>query len=164
MIINKQTKFDKLRAKYNRKNKCQLQFQKLHIDVLKSAKSCGVFHTDLGVYVQNDICKLRALQKNNRQEVQGDFMTTFPHSILTQMTPDTFEKCAVVKPTQFTPPVMQEIYDQNRSIYNALNRWFWSIKLSNKVHYLYGWIHCKLTHQAVSVKHIYIYIYIYVFC
>ena len=158
-MINKQTKIDKLAAKYNENNKCQLQFQKLDIDVLKSANSCGVFHTDLGVYIQNDICKPRAPQKNNREEVQGDFMSTFPHSILKKMTPDTFHKWGVLKPTQFTTPIMQEIFDKNRFIYNALNRWFWCLKLSNKVHYLYGWINCKLTHNAVSVKHIYIYIY-----
>ena len=143
--------------KYNELNDCQLQYQELDIPALRQAPSCGVFHTDLGVYVENSICKPRAPQKNNRGEVQGNFMETFPFHIYKNMSDSTFEKWGGLSPSQYTATIMKEIYHQNRQVYDAMNRWFWCTTLANKVHYLLGWIHCKLTHNAISVKYTYLY-------
>ena len=142
-----------------------MQFQFLDIDgVLVKASSCGVFHADMGVYIDTPNPKPRLPQKNNREEVSGKFIKSFPLPItFAKMTLTQFKKWGPLLPSQYTPAIMKSICNENKDIYDIMNVWFWNIRLTNKVHYLYGWLQCKLTHSTVSVSTVYIYRYIHVY-
>ena len=76
------------------------------------------------------------------------------------MTYSQFQKWGPLLPSQYTPSIMKSISNENKDVYDMMNVWFWNIRLTNKVHYLYGWNKCKLTHSSIAVTTIYIYIYI----
>lgn len=140
---------------YNKQKSVALEYKKLDLKgVLSKARSCGVFHVDMGVYIQNTSLKPRAPQKNNRYEVKDvELADAFPGAKCVRlMTDEQLKKWGPMIPTDFTKHIMSDMKSLNPVIYHHLNTFWWNVKLQATVHYLFGWIRNKLTHDYISVS------------
>lgn len=140
---------------YNKENTVALEYKKLDIKgILMKARSCGVFHVDMGVYVQNDALKPRAPQKNNRYEVkESELADAYPGAACVRlMTDSQLMKWGPMIPSNFSKEIMSDMKILNPVVYHHFNTFFWNVKLQSKVHFLFGWTKNKLTHDYVSVS------------